>query len=147
MGLWNAGFVTEVSGIGDTLLAIARGEQPVQNLDSMGLTFSGSTGRRVLHSPSGMPVVPVSWQDLAVGFLRHHGQDTLEEWASFVVMADYEFPEDRGNDAERFLEALHDAANEWPLPSDVEELAQRLSAGRPRSIAAPDPAIRDRWLV
>ena len=86
--------------IADALLAIARGERPIENLDSLGLDFSGTTGRRVLHSHSGMTVFPVAWRDLAVGFLHYLGhRDTLEEWASFVVMADYDFPEERGEDA------------------------------------------------
>ena len=116
--------------IADALLAIARGERPVENLDSLGLEFSGDTGRRVLHSPSGMLVVPLSWQDLAVGFLHHYGQDTLEEWASFVIMADYDFPEERGDDAERFLNGLHDIANGWPPSPGVYELAECMSVAK-----------------
>jgi hypothetical protein len=79
-----------------------------------------------------MTVVPVSWQDLAVGFLHHFGQGTMEEWASFVLMADYDFPEERGDEAERFLAALHDVANGWPPSPDLYGLAERLSVPETR---------------
>jgi hypothetical protein len=117
-----------VTGLADTearLLAIARGEQPVQDLDSIGVSFTGDTGRRVLRSP-GAPIVQVSWSDLALGFLHHYGRDSLEPWASFVLMAEYEFPEERDEEAERFLESLHDAANGWPVSPGADETARRL---------------------
>lgn len=125
--------MTEPAGVEGRLLAIARGEQPVEDLDSMGLSLSGDTGHRLLQSSGGMTVVPVSWQDLAVGFLHHSGQSTLEEWASFVLMANYDFPEERGDDTERFLTALHDVANGWPTSPDLYELAERLSVAETRS--------------
>ena len=71
-----------------------------------------------------------SWQDLAVGFLHHYGKDSLEEWASFVIMADYDFPEERGDDAERFLNGLHDIANGWPPSPGVYELAECMSVAK-----------------
>lgn len=76
-----------------------------------------------------MVVVAVSWQDLASGFLHHLGKDSLEEWASFVIMAEYEFPDERSDEAEGFLRSLHDAANGWPLAPDAETTARQLVQG------------------
>ncbi len=118
--------MTDAARVEERLLAIARGEQPIEDLDSIGLSFSGDSGHRVLRS-AGMTVVPVSWQDLAAGFLHCFGQSTLQDWASFVVMADNDFPEERGEDAERFLALLHDAANGWLPSPGLYELIERLS--------------------
>jgi hypothetical protein len=51
----------------------------------------------------------------------------LEEWASFVLTDYCEFPEERGDDADRFLSALHDVANGGPPSPGIRELAERLS--------------------
>lgn len=108
-----------------------RGERPVQDVDSLEPEFSGSRFWKFYQDPSkpSIPCVLVSWQDLADGFLHHYGdQDALEEWASFVLTDYCEFPEERGDDVERFLESLHDAAGGGSPPPIVHELALRLSA-------------------
>jgi hypothetical protein len=120
-------------GIDDALLAIARGERPVQSVDSLNTECSGSARTKFYQDPSkqSIPCVPVSWQDLAVGFLHYFSrQHALEEWASFVLTDYCEFPEERGHDAERFLSALHDVANGGPPSTGILELAERLSVRR-----------------
>jgi hypothetical protein len=41
----------------------------------------------------------------------HHGKDSLADWASFVIMAAYDFPDERSDEAERFAQSFNDAAN------------------------------------
>jgi hypothetical protein len=120
-------------GIDDALLSIARGERPVQSVDSLNTECSGSVRWKFYQDPSkqSIPYVPVSWHDLAVGFLHYFSrQHALEEWASFVLTDYCELPEDRGDDAERFLSALQDVANGGPPSTGIRELAERLSVRR-----------------
>jgi hypothetical protein len=60
-------------GIDDALLSIARGERPVQSVDSLNTECSGSVRWKFCQDPSkqSIPYVPVSWQDLAIGFLHY----------------------------------------------------------------------------
>jgi hypothetical protein len=120
----------QAPGMDDALLSIARGERPVQSVDSLETECSGSVRWKFYQDPSkqSIPCVPVSWQDLAIGFLHYYGlQDASEEWASFVLTDYCEFPEERGDDAERFLSAFHHVANGGAPSPGIRELAERLS--------------------
>ena len=120
-------------GIDDALLSMARGELPIQSVDSLNSECSGSNRWKFFQDPSkqSIPYVPVSWQDLAVGFLYYFSQQhALEEWAGFVLTDYCEFPEERGDDAERFLSALRDVADGGQPSSGIRELAERLSSTR-----------------
>jgi hypothetical protein len=84
----------------------------------------------VAKEPGGFPIIQVTWQDLATGFLWHLHRPTLNDWACFVIMSDIEFPGERGRRSEteeRFLENLHNAANDWPLDEDAESLGAALA--------------------
>jgi hypothetical protein len=110
------------------MLGVANGSLPLDQLDSIGQRLGGRMGFRILTPPKDSPVVPVAWADLAKGFLTHLGKASFEEWASFVVMAEFDYPTERTDDDGVFLESLHDAANGWPLRADAQDIAQRLAS-------------------
>ena len=109
--------------------AVLLGDAPLDALDEFQLRPQGGAAYRVLQMPAGSPVVPATWAEVATGFLRHLGEPTLDEWASFVVMSEFDLPEDRSSDAEAFWESVHDASNKWPLHADAEEVARRVASG------------------
>lgn len=111
----------------EVMIGVARGERPLNDLDDIGLRLKDHGGILELRPPPGTPVVPVTWRDLALGFLNHLGKPSLAEWASFVIMAEYDFPQDRTEEEERFLELIYDASSNWAMDPESISIARGLA--------------------
>jgi hypothetical protein len=112
----------------EVMRAVLVGEAPLAALDELKLRPQGDATYRVLHVPAGSPVVRVTWPEVASGFLRHLAEPDLDEWASFVVMSDFDLPEHRSPDEEALWSGVHDASNKWPVGPDVEQIARRVAS-------------------
>jgi hypothetical protein len=114
----------------DVVGGFVRGESSWKVLEEFGarITF-GPTGLH-LEEPGNIPVDEASAVDVATGFIRHFGRDTLREWAAVMLatgMVDLSSLESdpRGDVV---LEAIWDAAGGEPVRPDhlasMRELAE-----------------------
>ncbi len=99
------------------VLSVVRGEAPLRQIYERELAFQ-------------LLDVPVSWRDIAIGFLHYAdvGGDSAYDWAGWMI-ADANstsFPEAEPFDADALLDGVWDLAFREPVSDEAVRAARRL---------------------
>jgi hypothetical protein len=124
--------VKEKSQIGALLLAVVRGEMPLDDLTKIGIEINSEDGFYKLKSGNLDVTVTPSASDVVMGILRYcsRKKNDVRKWAFFLLaesgVIDFSALESHPQ-GELLFSALWDASFEGRISSETIELAQRLT--------------------
>jgi hypothetical protein len=132
MTLSNEKVMKEPSQIGDLVLAVVRGEMPVDAVARIGIDIEDENGFYKLKSGNFDIAVRPTASDVALGILRYSSgnKNDIRKWAFFLLgesgAIDFSALESHPQ-GDLLISALWDASFEGHVSSETIELAQHLT--------------------